>query len=109
MNINRAQLKQIIRESMEEFQQEPTRDSPAELEAEAVQEISWVKVLDSVHPQREENHTMFRNMMIQAIASASDENEEFLLDMLENLASDTEIQTVIMHHFESSFKQRQDM
>jgi hypothetical protein len=109
MNINRQKLKILIKESMEELQQDDLRDSPDTMEAENVQEMSWAKVLDAIHPQKEENHQTFRGLMVQALSEANAENEEFLLDLLENLASDTEIQTIIMHHFESSFKQRQEV
>jgi hypothetical protein len=107
--INRSDIKMLIKEAMSELEGEYPRDSADTMEAEAKQELSWKKVLDSVHPQKEENHMVFQRLMIQAISEASAENEEFLLDMLENLASDQEIQSIIMHHFESSFNKRREM
>jgi hypothetical protein len=106
---DRTDLKKLIKEAMEDLQQEPPRDSGDAMEAEAKQELSWAKVLDSIHPQKEESHMIFRNLMIRAISEANSENEEFLLDMLESLSGDVEIQNILMHHFESSFNKAQEV
>lgn len=108
MNITKNTLKYLIKETMYDMVNAKTPDSSSyiedEVSKEAEREISWGKVLDSLNPQREENSEHFRNIVLKAMTLASEENSEFLLDMMEDITDDSEVRNILMNHIEKIFK-----